>query len=71
MAACGQFTVTPSDVPAGDSPERTEGQSIVSSPTPEDAIKETPETDRQLSLEDLQNAAYPLEYASSGTAHSL
>jgi hypothetical protein len=87
LAACGQLTGTPSDVPAGGTPERTgtpsdvpaggtpertEEQSIVSSPTPEDVIKETPEseseTPRQLSLEDLQNAAYPLEYASSGTA---
>jgi heat shock protein HslJ len=72
LAACGQLTGTPSDVPAGGTPERTEEQSIVSSPTPEDVIEKTPEseseTPRQLSLEDLQNAAYPLEYASSGTA---
>lgn len=72
LAACGQLTGTESKVPIGGSPERTEGQSIVSSPTPEDAIEETPESESetpyQLSLEDLQNAAYPLDYASSGTA---
>jgi len=72
MAACGQLTGTASEVPAGGTPERTEEQSIVSSPTPEDAIEETPESESEtpyrLSLEDLQNAAYPLDYASSGTA---
>ena len=72
LAACGQLIGTESKVTAGGSPERTEEQSIVSSSTPEDGIEETPETEPeapyQLSLEDLQNAAYPLEYASSGTA---
>ena len=72
LSACGQLTGTDSEVPAGGTPEITDGHSIVSSPTPEDAIEETPETESEapdrLSLEDLQNAAYPLEYASSGTA---